>query len=236
MPADILQAAETGCGKLQARMGRLIAFGGAPEWSPGATGHPLPPVSCSWSRLTGFGKSVKVEKLDCDGGETVVRIEVVYEGPLSEWPGPYYASRDQIASWKDANAPLSRRDALLKSISGLLLFPSLSLVYPNQASAQGTISASITSHSVTSTSIQANGIQGAISSLRNDTSNTIDGVVSVDFKTNGVITDQGTEVLRIPRGGFVTARASGDVGGSPGRGSSTGFTGLNSRTATYQVR
>jgi hypothetical protein len=167
-----------------------------------------------------------------------MRFEIIFEGPLREWPGPFghpAGSPDPAYGRADASR-LSRRHAL-QLAGGLVVTPAALALLPRQVRAQGgLLESAILSYSVTREVVPVDDLQEALTELANESSRRQDGLMMAEFKTNGIITDSGSEIVKIPAGGFITAKFTGDTGGSPGAGLTTGYTSLASKSASYQVR
>ena len=168
-----------------------------------------------------------------------MRFEIIYEGPLSEWPGPYwnlmgYSSAEQA---RELRRLLTRREALRLSAPAMLIGAAAAAFPLNGAIAQSgnLVASNISGHRVTHGVVRVQSLQEAISELRNNTERQQDGVVIADFKTNGALTDQGNELVSLAPRSFITARFTGETGRVPGRGLSTGYTSSGSRSANYQV-
>lgn len=168
-----------------------------------------------------------------------MRFEVIYEGPMSELSYPSSQAHCVSGERSLRGEPLRWNRRQLLQLFGatlpLLATPFCPLGSRVRAQSSGLISSHILNHSVVNISLPVHSTQEAMTELNNATTRRQDGVLIADFKTNGIITDQGTELVSVPAGGFVIGRFIGDTGGLPGRGSSTGYTSLGSRSATYQV-
>lgn len=168
-----------------------------------------------------------------------MKIEVVYEGPLSEWPGPYFPEVNSQVEILQSVLGLSRRAALQYLIMGASAALSYPLLTSTGASAQtqarGLLNATLAGLDVARPVIPPRAVQTALGNIRNSSSEERRGIVVADFSTNGVQTDSGDTIVAVPRQGFVTARVSGSVGAATGAGSTTAHTQLGSRSKAYRV-
>lgn len=169
-----------------------------------------------------------------------MKIEIIYEGPLSELSRstsstgcPHARVQDQ-----DTGRAILRRDLFLfAGMSAIVLsdFPWLSAAQA-QTQRDGLVEANVVAVSVSQPIIPAGSMQTTMGNIANRDTSVRRGLVVADFKTGGVQTDSGYTIISLKPSAFVTARIVGSVGRNSGNGATTVFTQLGSRSQSYRVR
>src|SRR5262245_47918389 len=167
-----------------------------------------------------------------------MRIRIVYEGSIEEWPGPFFLDQTEgeVAS---QSGGYTRRSML--GLSGGLLAASLSipLWLPQRAFAQktGLIDASLASFTVARQSVAPSGQQTSYGNVGNRSNQIREGLYVGEFvhDSSGIVTDQGSKVLLVNPGRFITAEIQGSVGTRTGRGKAVGYTQIETKSQGYNI-